>query len=206
MTDQTLRQLQQHGTSSFPISVSFVYLSEYKGMQFPHHWHDEFEFLLIHSGQMRYTANNESVVLDPGDAIFFNSGALHTGAAVALKDCTYFAVTLHPDFFGMPGTALAENYITPFCDSPFFNFYKFAASREADRPVLRTLESVCALYDTQDVCRDIDIYTHVLLLWRALFLCCRDSLSFDFYSSESERLHKMLAYIKTNYNQPIMLD
>ena len=69
MTDQTLRQLQQHGTSSFPISVSFVYLSEYKGMQFPHHWHDEFEFLLIHSGQMRYTANNESVVLDPEQSV-----------------------------------------------------------------------------------------------------------------------------------------
>ena len=206
ITDRNLRQIKQHGSCCFPISVCLARLSEYRDGQFPSHWHEEFEFLLVRSGQMLCTANGESVALSPGDAVFINSSALHTAVSTGQEDCAYYAVTLHPDFFGLQGTTLVETYVTPFCDSPFFNLCRIAADRASAQPILGALQAVCALYGSQEISRSIDIYTNVLVLWKALFLLCRDALSFDFYSSESERLHKMVSYIKKNYNQPITLE
>lgn len=206
ITDRNLRQIKQHGSCCFPISVCLAHLSEYKDGQFPNHWHEDFEFLLVRSGQMLCTANSESVSLSPGDAVFINSGALHTAISTGREDCAYSAVTLHPDFFGLQGTTLVETYVTPFCDSPFFNLYKIAADHPSAKLMLSALQAICTLYDSQEISRSIDIYTHVLILWKELFLLCRDALSFDFCRSESERLHNMVSYIKKNYSHPIALD
>ena len=205
-TNRDLRQMEQHGSSCFPLSVCLAHLSDYAGGRFPTHWHDDFEFLLVLSGQMRCTANGESVVLTPGDAVFINSGALHTAEATGGGDCAYYAVTVHPDFFGLPGTTLVATYVSPFCDSPFFNLCKISADSPDGRLLLNALRTVCSLYDAQGLSRTIDIHIQVLTLWKSLFLLCRDFFAFDFCSSESQRLHALVSYIKKNYNQPITLD
>lgn len=205
-TDRNLRQIQQHGSCCFPISVCLAHLSEYENSQFPNHWHEEFEFLMICSGQMQCTANGESVELGVGDAVFINSGAIHTARPSGHEDCAYYALTLHPEFFGLQGTTLEKTYVMPFCDSPFFNLCKIPQEQRVAHPILDALRRIFDLYGSQDISRNIDIYIQVLLLWKSLYLLCRDFIPFHVYNKESERIHEIVSYIKRNYNQPITLE
>ena len=41
------------------------------------HWHEEFEFGVVTKGSLLYKTNQHEYVLNEGDAVFINSGALH---------------------------------------------------------------------------------------------------------------------------------
>lgn len=205
-TDGNLRQIQQHGSPTFPIKVCISHLSDYANWQVPPHWHEEFELLLVLSGQMRCIANGEGVTLSAGDAVFVNSGAIHTTVPLKQQDCTYKAVTIHPDFFGMHGSILSKSYVLPFCDSPFFDICRIPQDQATANPILKSLQTLCDIYDSQENSRSIDIYIHALVLWKYLFSYCKDEIFYDFQSKEAELIHKIVSYIKKNYDQPITLN
>ncbi len=201
IVDETFHELKQHGSFSFPFKVYQVHLSEYDGMRFPAHWHDEFEFLLIREGQMQCVINGEAMRLETGEGLFINSDTVHTGAAVNQADCSYYGVTLHPQFFGERAMAISQTYVTPFCDTPFLPFYKITSDA-----LLTKLRTVCELSASQDLERNINIYIAVLLLWKELFLACKDSFGIDLRSRDSGQVHEMISFIKEHYNQGITLD
>ena len=48
------------------------------GSSFPLHYHEEFEFLVIYSGEFICTVDDKDYIGHPGEIIFINSGVLHS--------------------------------------------------------------------------------------------------------------------------------
>ena len=75
--DNQNRELKPHGTYGFPVYADKKPISSYPTGSFPWHWHDEVEFTLAVSGSMEYRVNDCRYLLETGQGLFCNSGALH---------------------------------------------------------------------------------------------------------------------------------
>lgn len=83
----------QRGTLDFP--VSFCHVTElHPQYQMPIHWHVEFEFIYVISGNLRLTIDEQEFDLSANSAAFLPSGALHS--AVPLNECVYDCIVLDP--------------------------------------------------------------------------------------------------------------
>lgn len=78
ITNPSGRKLKEHGSYRFPFLVSRERLSRYETGSFLWHWHTEIEFTLVTDGRMIYQINDSSISLNAGEALFGNSGTLHS--------------------------------------------------------------------------------------------------------------------------------
>lgn len=77
IVDNMLHEVKKHGTDGFPIAVyedDFAYFEQ--GM-ICWHWHEELQFSMVKEQNIAFDVAGKSMVLEPGDAIFINSEALH---------------------------------------------------------------------------------------------------------------------------------
>ena len=89
-------------------------LSDYPDRRVRSHWHDDFEFVCINAGRMRYTVNGEGYVLRAGDGLFVNSCQAHACESCEGEDCEYFCMVLHPSLLGAKRLPAGE-----FCAAAF---------------------------------------------------------------------------------------
>ena len=96
ITNPSGQELKEHGSYRFPFLVSRERLSRYETGSFLWHWHTEIEFTLVTDGCMIYQINDSSISLNEGDALFGNSGTLHSAHRADEGDCRYISITFSP--------------------------------------------------------------------------------------------------------------
>ena len=66
-------EIKQHGTSDYPFQYYYDDLEFFDFHCIEWHWHREFEFLYVESGQVTCGVGEKQIILSEGDAIFINS-------------------------------------------------------------------------------------------------------------------------------------
>ena len=100
-----------HGTSVFPLQVyshhdkdGFYFVSQ--------HWHEELEWVYAEYGILNLTIRGKSLVLNPGEFCFINSGELHEIKSVG--ESLHHAVVFNPGFLDFSlYDACQHNFIRP---------------------------------------------------------------------------------------------
>ena len=77
LTDEDFMEIKQHGTSDYPYQYYYDDLELFDFHCIEWHWHREFEFLYVESGQIICGIGEKQIILSEGDAIFINSKILH---------------------------------------------------------------------------------------------------------------------------------
>ena len=77
LTDEDFMEIKQHGTSDYPFQYYYDDLEFFDFHCIEWHWHREFEFLYVESGQIICGIGEKQIILSEGDAIFINSKILH---------------------------------------------------------------------------------------------------------------------------------
>ena len=70
LTDEDFMEIKQHGTSDYPFQYYYDDLEFFDFHCIEWHWHREFEFLYVESGQIICGIGEKQIILSEGDAIF----------------------------------------------------------------------------------------------------------------------------------------
>jgi len=79
----------------YSVQSNRTFLSNFQNMEIPSHWHDDWEFFVLLSGEVIHTVNGKLYQLSSGQGIFINSRQLHGLHSFYGKDCEYVNLLVH---------------------------------------------------------------------------------------------------------------
>ena len=128
LTDEDFMEIKQHGTSDYPFQYYYDDLELFDFHCIEWHWHREFEFLYVESGEIICGIGEKQIILSEGDAIFINSKILHRFYASSGGVIPNFVCM--PEFIAPENSLVYKKYILPIISSniSFQCFRTLAAS------------------------------------------------------------------------------
>lgn len=118
--DRTGRELVDHGTIAFPIAC---YRDDFRYMDVPWHWHEEWEAVWITQGSCIVSAGNQSLTLRSGEGFFVNSGILHGCWDAENTGCMFHSIVFHPRLVGgSMDSIFYQGYVQPLVDQAGLEF------------------------------------------------------------------------------------
>ncbi len=103
------RELTEHGTDWFPITIYEVALPEHS---VPWHWHEDWEYILCTRHRVRCETVDGPILLDPGYAVFLGPRVLHELTPEG-ETCGIRSVVFNPKFISQPDSLIWQKYIQP---------------------------------------------------------------------------------------------
>ena len=88
LTDEEFMEIKQHGSSDYPFQYYYDNLELFDFHCIEWHWHREFEFLYVESGQVTCGIGEKQIILSEGEAIFINSKILFEKILKIIFDLT----------------------------------------------------------------------------------------------------------------------
>ena len=211
VTDETLREMRQHGTERFPFQY---YQERFNWNQLETvewHWHSELEFVEILQGAIECHIGEEIIELREGDTFFINSGVIHKYQAPKVcreKRCMFSDILFLPEIIAPNSSLIYEKYVRPIVlyGKPFLVMRQTQAWEEPVQNLYHHIVNVCL--DEEDL-TELRIQAGVSELWTRLF--------HYLYREESEqqenknilaqaRLRKMMQFIWDHFHEKITLD
>ncbi|MBR1811705.1 MAG: AraC family transcriptional regulator [Clostridia bacterium] len=83
----------------FPIYVRHSPLSLSEDYRYDAHFHSDWEFIVVLSGNMQFSIDGAVVTIREGAGLFVNSGHIHFGFSEAREECEYLCLLVHPSLF-----------------------------------------------------------------------------------------------------------
>ena len=118
--DKNGRELVVHGTTLFPIAC---YHDDFRRMDVPWHWHEEWEAAVITRGSCTVSAGNHSFTLKTGEGFFINSGILHGCWDLEDTGCMFHSIVFHPRLVGGSlDSVFHQGYVQPLLDNSGLEF------------------------------------------------------------------------------------
>lgn len=125
----------------FPVYFGRWNLTSFPGLRVLSHWHDDFEFLYLLSGQLCYSVNDRKVHLKAGEGIFINGRQLHSSCSEDGLDCTYLCLLFHPTLL-CASPYVEQKFVLPVLDNPTLPFLMLRPGNEHQHAVLDLLEEL----------------------------------------------------------------
>lgn len=202
-TDDTLRELQDHGTPEFPFAFYDETVQQFRKGYIDWHWHSELEWVLVAQGTLDCrVAADTAVRLQAGDGLFCNARVLHrleSPQGAHIPNLLFL-----PELLAPRQSAVYQAYVAPVLASGR-GLAVLRAADPADAPVLAALQAALDAARGGDA---LDIQLAVLALWRAFvraqgaaFAAApagRDALA-------QARVMAMMQYITAHFAQKVTL-
>lgn len=206
ITDDTMRELREHGSPEFPFEYYLDDFGRFPDRTVAWHWHREFEWCYSERGSIDCMVGSERLRLEPGDAVFINSRAIH---AFSSGECGLMPnILFRPEFIAPAGSAVYEEYVRPVM-SGGRAFIFLPAGDGISRGIISALKHVFDLTCGSAPPDKLEVSIAVSQLWKE-FVSGKLEL---FRPAEGEksmllqsRMRSMLQYISENYREKITLE
>lgn len=205
--DGNLRELSEHGTAAFPMTVSYddLYLFENRCVRC--HWHDDLEIVVIRQGTVEYQIGSRQFLLSPGHGLVINSGVPHSTLPCKESHVTMIAIIIRPEFFGTAGSDIEQNCLRPFLRNKNLPAVHLSPANEWANALLHRLNQVEQYYTSRPFAFELKIKS---LLCDCLFELLAGNqekiASYQPFSQEHLRTLKLLLdYIHEHYPENIQL-
>lgn len=208
LVDDTRRELEEHGTEGFPLTVNHDDLWMFEGKNVPIHWHQEIEISLPREGKAVYQIYQNSYEISPGEGLLLNRNVPHSCHSPNNDRAKYTTILVRPDFlYGDFGSDVERNCFRPFLQNSALPCIRIPKEEAWGREVLRRLDEVDALFYEKPCCYELKIKG---LLCEAFFeiLSVQQKHQTPFVPAnqvELERLEQMLNYVHTHFETVISL-
>ncbi len=138
VTDESGRELVEHGTISFPIAC---YLDDFQLNDVPWHWHQELEAVVITHGSCVVMAGSQKFTLHAGEGFFINSQVLHGCWDTEKTGCKFHSLVFHPRLVGGSlDSIFHHNYLEPLMNHPSFAMVCFSPAVPWENQALLAVE------------------------------------------------------------------
>ena len=205
LTDEDFMEIKQHGTSDCPFQYYYDDLEFFDFHCIEWHWHREFEFLYVESGEIICGIGEKQIILSKGDAIFINSKILHRFYASSGGVIPNFVCM--PEFIAPENSLVYKKYILPIISSNMsFQCFQIAEPWQA-----RIIQIMIKIMGTQENEKIRELSTLALLqdLWLIFYenvkLSDKENMQ-TVDEAAQKRVQLMMQYIHENYNHELSLD
>ena len=202
-TDDSLMETVSHGDKAYPFSYYYENLALYDFHCVDWHWHNEFEFVFVESGEVSCDIGSTHFMLLPGQAIMINSRVLHRFQSES--DAIIPNFLFNPSFIAPAESLIYEKYVSPVLSSTL-EYFIFQDDIAWQSHALDLIKNTIFLQDT-DLNRELAVSIHIQQLWMLLLenLTLKSSDNKAAVISRT-RLQLMMQYIHTHYSENIALE
>ena len=198
------RELVRIQSPDCPYSAMEGELTRYPNRGALWHWHDYFEFAVIHRGLVELDLEQESVLLREGDGYFVNANVLHQLIAAPGSDCGCTHTQLFDGVLLSGAGLIGRRYIGPIESCAALNARILRAHDPADQPVLAALNAAFSAAEEDAEGYELEVCAQLCRAWALLYRRSVPALQGGGAPRESSlRLKAMLSFIHENYARPI---
>ena len=208
LVDETNRELCEHGTVGFPMTVNHDDLWAFEGKSVPIHWHNDLEISLPREGEAIYQVYQKSYTVRPGDVLLLNRNVPHSCHSPNNSHARYSTFLARPDFIhGEYGSDVERRCFRPFLQNSSVPCILLTSGNSCTRTVIQKLNETEALFDQKTFCYELKIKGLLCEIF-GMILCEHQNDLAKFIPAnqlELERLEQMLDYLNTHFGSVISL-
>ena len=205
LTDEEFMEIKQHGSSDYPFQYYYDNLELFDFHCIEWHWHREFEFLYVESGEVTCGIGEKQIILSEGEAIFINSKILHRFYASSGGIIPNFVCM--PEFIAPENSLIYKKYILPIISSNIY-FQRFQPDELWQTKIIQTMIKIMEIQRNEKI---KELATLALLqdLWLTFYENVKLSDKGDVQTVDEvaqKRVQLIMQYIHENYNRNLSLD
>ena len=208
LVDSTRRELEEHGTETFPMTVNHDDLWAFEGKSVPIHWHNDLEISLPREGEAVYQVYQKSYRVRPGEVLLLNRNVPHSCSSPGNERALYSTIIVRPDFlYGDFGSDVERKYFRPFLQNSAVPCMHLTKSDENIKEVLQKLNQIEEAFDQKLFCYELKIKGLLCEVFSIILYEHRQELE-KFVTAnpqELERLKIMLNYLNSHFTEVISL-
>lgn len=188
-TDSTKRELEAHGSILFPIACYDEDLSiEMVGV----HWHEEIEFIIVTEGVLTLHIDTEEVKLNIGEAIFINSGHLHSASGNGKLNSLVFNYTL----IGDENTIFFHEIVAPLLENDKLSYLILNSKANWQNVVIENMMSAYTLIRDEGYDYENEARYHITKALRIIAVNTKDIQKINKHDEVTyKRIKKVLRFI-----------
>ena len=205
LTDEEFMEIKQHGSSDYPFQYYYDNLELFDFHCIEWHWHREFEFLYVESGEVTCGIGEKQIILSEGEAIFINSKILHRFYASSGGIIPNFVCM--PEFIAPENSLIYKKYILPIISSNIY-FQRFQPDELWQTKIIQTMIKIMEIQRNEKI-RELATLALLQDLWLTFYENVKLSDKGDVQTVDEvaqKRVQLLMQYIHENYNRNLSLD
>lgn len=202
--NQQLKELNPHGTLSFPCAGYSSVYTDNEESAIPWHWHEDFEIIYMAEGRMELKIPSRSFYIEEGDAFVINSNILHYG--IGADHCHLYSLVFSPLLIsGNEDSVFAQKYVQPLISSGCFSGIPLFHSEHPD--LIRWFLEAFDAMQKEPAGFEFTVRENLSRICLSLSKEFEDTMnaSETARSQDNLRIRKMLEFIHKNYSADITL-
>lgn len=208
LVDSARRELEKHGTETFPMTVNHDDLWSFEGKNVPIHWHNDLEINLIREGEAVFQVYQKSYRVRTGEGFLLNRNVPHSCSSPGNEHVRYSTILVRPDFlYGDFGSDVERKCFQPFLQNSAIPCIYLAGFDENGKEILQKLNQVEEAFDRKRFCYELKIKGLLCEAFAMILYGHRQELTKFVPANlqELERLEKMLNYLNMHFTEVISL-
>ncbi len=205
MDDYGRETVRYTTTEKFPIAC---YQDDMHCILVPWHWHEEFECILAWEGTVTVGVRGDKLVLKPGEAVFINSGVLHSVDTVEEGPSVLRSIVFHPSLIGGTSDSIFwQKLIHPLLQDKALPYFRLDRGEPWQR---QWMEKILVCWQ-EAVAETEDHENYVRYQLSSAFRMLNDNLPSAGCRSRQDqnavrRMKQMLQFIEAHYTEDLTLD
>ena len=208
LVDSARRELEKHGTETFPMTVNHDDLWSFEGKNVPIHWHNDLEINLIREGEAVFQVYQKSYRVRTGEGFLLNRNVPHSCSSPGNEHVRYSTILVRPDFlYGDFGSDVERKCFQPFLQNSAIPCIHLTGFDENGKEILQKLNQVEEAFDRKRFCYELKIKGLLCEAFAMILYEHRQELTKFVPANlqELERLEKMLNYLNMHFTEVISL-
>ena len=208
LVDSARRELEKHGTETFPMTVNHDDLWSFEGKNVPIHWHNDLEINLIREGEAVFQVYQKSYRVRTGEGFLLNRNVPHSCSSPGNEHVRYSTILVRPDFlYGDFGSDVERKCFQPFLQNSAIPCIHLTGVDENGKEILWKLNQVEEAFDRKQFCYELKIKGLLCEAFAMILYGHRQELTKFVPANlqELERLEKMLNYLNMHFTEVISL-
>ena len=208
LVDSARRELEKHGTETFPMTVNHDDLWSFEGKNVSIHWHNDLEINLIREGEAVFQVYQKSYRVRTGEGFLLNRNVPHSCSSPGNEHVRYSTILVRPDFlYGDFGSDVERKCFQPFLQNSAIPCIYLTGFDENGKEILQKLNQVEEAFDRKRFCYELKIKGLLCEAFAMILYGHRQELTKFVPANlqELERLEKMLNYLNMHFTEVISL-
>ncbi len=175
---------------------------------FPWHWHTAMEIDFIESGEVDFRTPEQTIHLRRGDAIFINSGCLHSYQYTETDGLMLYAHLFDTRFLsGEYNNAIDQKYIRPVLQCSGLQAVAIRSDSRLGIRMLSELVELTELMQTEPFGYELAARAALSRFWCLFLEHIQPTLAANkgHHHPDTERMKQMMTYIKDHFSERIAL-